>query len=289
MKIHHLPKFRKYQSLLLPNFNQGFKVVRDVAKNKLQPTSIRLMDSLQFQLAHCLMPSKANFFTQILKGLQKFYVTRICGFNPDEMVAITLLFEGNNEEEINAHMNKIIKIGKKHGGIATGGSSGEKGYQLTFAIGYLRDFVLDYQFVTESFETTVPYDKVVHICTEVKEKIKQSCKARNLPYEPFITCRVTQTYDTGCCVYFYFGFVHFGFSESASQVYHELESEAREIILQNGGSLSHHHGIGKLRKKWVKSSITSEGVSLLQNIKGSIDPKNIFCSGNLISAPSTTQ
>lgn len=64
-----------------------------------------------------------------------------------------------------------------------------------------------------------------------------------------ISCRVTQTYDVGCCVYFYFGF-NFEGIEDPVEVYHIIEERARDEIIASGGSISHHHGIGKLRKKW---------------------------------------
>lgn len=49
----------------------------------------------------------------------------------------------------------------------------------------------------------------------VKEKIKQAAKARGVKREPFVSCRVTQLYDTGACLYFYFGFVWDGLKVSA--------------------------------------------------------------------------
>jgi len=32
------------------------------------------------------------------------------------------------------------------------------------------------------------------------------------------------------------------------KVYSDIEDGAREEIMKNGGSISHHHGVGKLRK-----------------------------------------
>ena len=49
-----------------------------------------------------------------------------------------------------------------------------------------------------------------------------------------------------------------------------------------GGSISHHHGVGKLRKKFLKSSIGETGVNILKGMKEKIDPDNIFATGNLV-------
>lgn len=54
-----------------------------------------------------------------------------------------------------------------------------------------------------------------------------------------------------------------------------------EIFL-NGGSISHHHGVGKLRSRWYQQSISDVGVGLYKCAKQELDPKNIFAAGNLL-------
>jgi alkyldihydroxyacetonephosphate synthase len=49
-----------------------------------------------------------------------------------------------------------------------------------------------------------------------------------------------------------------------------------------GGSISHHHGIGKIRAQWYKQSISNVGVSLYKSAKIELDPKNIFATGNFL-------
>jgi alkyldihydroxyacetonephosphate synthase len=49
-------------------------------------------------------------------------------------------------------------------GIVGGSENGQKGYIMTFAIAYVRDFGTDYCFIAESFETSVPWSKVSSLC-----------------------------------------------------------------------------------------------------------------------------
>lgn len=121
---------------------------------------------------------------------------------------------------------------------------------------------------------------------------------------------MTQTYDAGACVYFYFGFNSTGMTDPA-HVYEEIESKARknikcegrscrffftwfitdsfagDEILSSGGTISHHHGVGKLRKKWYPQSISSVGLGLFNATKNELDPKNIFAVGNLANDTSS--
>ncbi len=57
---------------------------------------------------------------------------------------------------------------------------------------------------------------------------------------------------------------------------------AREEILANGGSVSHHHGIGKIRKRYLERTVSQPGLGALRAVKQYLDPKNIFGNGNLM-------
>lgn len=73
-------------------------------------------------------------------------------------------------------------------------------------IAYLRDFGLDYGFFAESFELSVPWKNVTDTIKNVHEKIESECTKRGIQGKPFFSSRVTQVYDTGACIYVYFGF-----------------------------------------------------------------------------------
>lgn len=69
--------------------------------------------------------------------------------------------------------------------------------------------------------------------------------------------------------------------KEAGDIFHKIESEVREQgILKNGGSISHHHGVGKIRQEFLKFHENEE--KILRLVKKQLDPKNIFCTGNLI-------
>lgn len=174
---------------------------------------------------------------------------------------------------------KIYDIAKTYGGIPAGETNGERGYTLTFVIAYIRDLGLEYGVVSESFETSVSWNRTLSLCRNVKSRVAKECHARNIHYF-LISCRVTQTYDAGCCVYFYMAFTYSGLRDPVG-AYEEIEEAAREEILANGGSLSHHHGVGKLRASFYPEAVGQAGVSLYRAAKAHLDPHNIFASRNL--------
>ena len=169
-----------------------------------------------------------------------------------------------------------------------------------------------YDIVAESFETSVPWDRCYTLCENVKKRIqlveyfktlkslsianfllsfllqyKQECHAKSIFYFS-ISCRVTQTYDAGACVYFYFAFNYKGFPNPV-ELFEHIENGARDEILNCGGSLSHHHGVGKIRSQYYTKTITQTGADLYKATKQQLDPKNIFATGNLLPADQQPQ
>uniref|UniRef100_A0A671YFE0 Alkylglycerone-phosphate synthase n=1 Tax=Sparus aurata TaxID=8175 RepID=A0A671YFE0_SPAAU len=277
MKIRPMPEYQKYGSVVFPNFEQGVACLREVAKQRCAPASIRLMDNEQFKFGHALKPQVSSIFTSFLDGLKTFYITKFKGFDPNRLCVATLLFEGDREKVLQ-HEKQVYDIAAKFGGLAAGEDNGQRGYMLTFVIAYLRVGNSSGFFF---FSLPEMMGRVLDICRNVKARIIQECKDKGVQFPPLSTCRVTQTYDTGACVYFYFAFNYRGLSDPV-HVYEQVEHAAREEILANGGSLSHHHGVGKLRKEWMRDTVSNVGVGMLKSVKDYVDPDNIFGNRNLL-------
>jgi alkyldihydroxyacetonephosphate synthase len=136
VKIRQMPEQTKYGSLVFPNFSQGVKCLREVAKKRLQPASIRLIDNEQFVFGQALKLPESRL-QKLVDQIKKAYLTMWKGFKLNEIAIATLVFEGNIDD-VKVHEEKIFRIAKKYGGVSAGSSNGEKGYILTFVIAYIR-------------------------------------------------------------------------------------------------------------------------------------------------------
>lgn len=281
VKLFPLPEVQRYGSILFPTFEKGVAFFYEMTQTMTPPASIRLVDNLQFQFGLALKPA-AKGLKKLKSSLEKFFVTKVLGYKPKEMVACTIVFEGT-KEEVGRQEKALYKLAKKHGGMKAGEENGKRGYQLTFGIAYIRDFVMNHYFLAESFETSVPWSQAESLCAKVKQRLIEEYARRGLPGKPFLTCRVTQVYETGVCIYFYFGY-YFKNVADPSRVYHELEEIAREEVLKQGGSLSHHHGIGKLRKHFLPQIVSKGSLAWIRQMKKAVDPENIFGASNQMVA-----
>lgn len=153
---------------------------------------------------------------------------------------------------------------------------------MIYVAAYIRDFVLDYGGIADSMETSCPWDKVESLIKNVESCTYSFYRKNNLPYSMF-AYRVSQVYDEGCCVYFYFSMKpHAG--TDGIDIFHNMEDEVKNTMIESGGTISHHHGIGKVKGKWYRKSVSDVGVQLYKSSKMELDPKNIFGLENILSA-----
>ena len=277
IKIFPLPEVQEYGSIIFPDLEQGVDFLYELTQTATPPASVRLVDNLQFQLSQMLKPRSAGLKKR-KSALETWFVVRVKGFDPKRMTACTLVFEGTREQ-VAAEQRSVYRIAKRYGGMKGGAENGKRGYQLTFGIAYMRDWILNHFLLAESFETSVAWSDALSLCKNVKQRLREEHRKRNLPGKPFATCRITQVYPTGVCIYFYFAY-YFKGVENPCAVFSEIEHAARDEVLKSGGSLSHHHGIGKIRQDFLPRVLSPGMLAWARDIKKAVDPADVFGAGN---------
>ncbi len=273
IRIRPLPEVQKYGSLIFSNFSQGVAFLQQLSQTNFIPASIRLVDNDQFQWGQSIKP-KLTGFAAFVDRLQKLYLFKVLKFSPQELVAATLLMEGSKEEVAYQEKN-IYALAKKYGGVVGGSSNGQRGYLLTYTIAYIGQFILKFNLFGETFETTVPWDKIEAVREAVREELESQHQQFNLPAKPYICSRVTQVYATGVCMYFTILLYTKGV-DHAPEVFNQIYGSLRQRVMEHGGSISHHHGVGKIRKKFMRSIVSPTSIVLLKKLKEASDPLNTF-------------
>ena len=285
LRVRPIPEVKEYSSIVFHDFEIGIKFMDEVARSRSWPASIRVVDNQQFKASQALKEGGQPMTKQLAEYLKMFYLLKVKGYDMDKFVGCTVVFEGS-KGEVEAQKASLFKIAKKYNGLVAGAETGLKGYFLTFAIAYIRDFAAQHSYIAESFETSCPWSKVSTLCAKVKDRLIKACKDRGIKEDRlFVSFRVTQLYETGAAVYVYFGF-NYAYSnipkDKVVQVYEDIEHECRDEVMKQGGSLSHHHGIGKIRKRFMNRVISPVALDFIQDVKKSLDPNNIFAINNTV-------
>lgn len=282
LRIHPLPEVKQYASYVFRDFTTGTAFLYDLSRTGALPASVRLVDNVQFRFGQALKPRPTSM-DRLQSRIQKAYLLSLKGFKPDELVAATIVMEGT-ADEVRYQKEQVARVARQHGGISGGAHNGQRGYMLTYAIAYIRDFLADFHVIGETYETTVPWSRVQDVCDAVARRALEKHREYDLPGRPYVSPRITQVYHTGVCIYFTHGFSIKGVAEP-DRVFGEIEHAMRETIMAAGGSISHHHGVGKLRRDFMPQTVTPAAVALIREIKQGADPQNVFGIANNLFYP----
>jgi alkyldihydroxyacetonephosphate synthase len=277
LQVHALPEVRRFASFIFRDFSAGLVFLKAVQGSGARPASLRMANKTEFRLGRALSPVGSKWHNFVGR-LKQYYVVNLKGFDPKTMVVCTVVMEGALAE-VRQQDETLNALAKKTGGLAGGPEAGKRGYRVTFAIAYIRDFLNKLGVLGETFETSAPWDRIEAITSEVEKELYALCQQHGVPGRPYLSYRISQIYQAGVCIYFTMGFFGRGMN-NAEESYHAIEHRLREVILEQGGSLSHHHGVGKVRQDFMGQVHSRGAISAIQAVKKALDPRNVFAAGN---------
>jgi alkyldihydroxyacetonephosphate synthase len=92
---------------------------------------------------------------------------------------------------------------------------------------------------------------------------------------------MSHSYHSGACLYFTFAFV---FGDDPLGEYDVVKKAIQQAFVDNGGTISHHHGVGREHSPWLEQDISVEGVSVMRALFDGADPAGNFNPGKVIGA-----
>jgi alkyldihydroxyacetonephosphate synthase len=90
----------------------------------------------------------------------------------------------------------------------------------------------------------------------------------------FALCHFSHAYEQGCCAYFSFGGAGDNEGE-ARAAYGRAWEGAMSACLELGATISHHHGVGQARARWVAGEMGG-WMSVWRAVKEGLDPEGIM-------------
>jgi alkyldihydroxyacetonephosphate synthase len=265
VQVHRVPEKRDVYAYFFPNWSAGLAAMQAIAESDATPSITRVSDSRE--TAFSLATSKNR------KGLDKFLAGTVLpglmkskGWKLDDICLSFIGYEGGTEHA--KRQKKLVDaIVKKHGGMGIGTGPGVLYDQKKFDTPYLRDFLLDRGAAGDVSETAAPWSKLEGLYGHV-------IASAEAVYEKFgktgyIMCHLSHSYHSGACLYFTFAFVG---GEDMLGEYDQVKQAIQQAFVDNGGTLSHHHGVGLEHSAWLEQDISVEGVKVMRGLFGAVDP-----------------
>jgi alkyldihydroxyacetonephosphate synthase len=140
---------------------------------------------------------------------------------------------------------------------------------------YLRDHLIAAGILAETFETAITWDRFEAFVAEVRERA-----AAALGAEGRLTCRLTHAYPDGAAPYF--TVLAPARRGSELEQWDEIKAAASEAIDAAGGTITHHHAVGRDHRPWYDRQRPAPFAEALRAAKAALDPQGILNPGVLV-------
>ena len=140
---------------------------------------------------------------------------------------------------------------------------------------YLRDTLIAAGILAETFETAITWDRFDDFVGRVRRAVQGA-----LDGEGRVTCRLTHVYPDGAAPYFTVLAPARRGDELAQWA--EVKDAASEAILAAGGTITHHHAVGRDHRRWYDRQRPEPFAAALSAAKTALDPSGILNPGVLL-------
>jgi alkyldihydroxyacetonephosphate synthase len=256
VQVRPVPERRVYSGWRFGSFAEGTAALRRLAQDGPVPTVLRLSDEAETAL-NLARPA------ELAQGAGAGRCLAVVGYEGAETAV----------EARRAGAESVLR--------AMGGEpdpeAGQAWERDRYRGPYLRDALLDAGALVETLETVAFWSRLPNVYEAVTSAVREALSAQGTP--PVILCHVSHVYPSGASLYFTVGCA--ALDDPVAQWQH-AKAAAGDAIEGSGGSISHHHGVGRDHVRWYQQEIGEPAGAILRAVKTQLDPAGILNPGILI-------
>jgi alkyldihydroxyacetonephosphate synthase len=248
VRVQERPRFKTSAGVRFGSFAAGAQAVRALAQSGLYPSNCRLLD-----------PDEAA----------------LTGAAPEQVALLVLGFE-SADHDVEGSMVRAEELCREHGGEVRRKEGGEGAWREAFLRApYLRDTLIAAGVLAETLETAVTWDRFDDFVATVRERTRAALGA-----EARLTCRLTHAYPDGAAPYF--TVLAPARRGGELEQWDEVKAAASEAISAAGGTITHHHAVGRDHRPWYDRQRPDLFAEALRAAKAAVDPHGILNPGVLL-------
>jgi alkyldihydroxyacetonephosphate synthase len=253
MRLQPRPVFRAGASVLFADFAEAVEAARELAQSGLNPSNCRLLGHDEALLS---------------------------GSGDGSRSILVLGFE-SGDHELEPWLSRALEICAGHRGEVAQQATGDATavWRAAFLRGpYTRDAMAQLGLVHETFETAVTWDRFWEfhegVLAAVKQAMHEACG------DGAVSCRFAYVYPDGAAPYY--SIYAPGRPGQELEQWDAIKYAASEAILALGGTITHHHSVGRDHRPWYLREVPELFAAALHAAKAEFDPAGIMNPGVLI-------
>lgn len=281
VKIQPIPERVEYRGFIFKSFEDGIAALRDMSQADIPVAMLRLSDMEESYFLQALSALSVGARGRISKyfARKRSEYLKYRGFG--RKICLMLAgFEGDRHS-VKYARRMVGRIARFHGGMGVGPAAGKRWYQNRFQGPYARDPMLNHGLGVDTLETSTRWSNILHLHAHVKEALDEAIRD-TLPGEEqhgLVMGHVSHTYTDGASLYYTYIFPR-DLNNEIGQ-WSAIKTAATEAIVEHGGTISHHHGVGVDHAPWLVEEKGPIGLGVLQAVKQKLDPKGVLNPGKV--------
>jgi alkyldihydroxyacetonephosphate synthase len=264
VRIVKRPRFRASASVSFADFLQAAEAVRAIAQSGLYPANCRLLDPLE-SLGSLLGDGSRSF--------------------------LILTFE-SADHPLDAWLRRALELCSDSGGKVESQASDQKEAHRQGAAGqwrqrflrmpWFREALTARGIISDTFETAITWERLPALYQAAREATAQAIQEAT-GHPGWVSCRLTHVYPDGAAVYF--TFCALGRKSALVDQFWEIKRAALTTVTQHGGTITHHHAVGRHHRPWYDRERPPLFAEALRAAKQTLDPRWLLNPGVLLDPP----
>jgi alkyldihydroxyacetonephosphate synthase len=260
MRLQATPTFRAGTAVRFTEWDAAVNAVRTIAQAGLYPANCRLVDGAEL---------------------------RMLGAGDGSHHALMLAFE-NADHPVTEPMRRVLEIVAGFGGqwdgpaaVTDGHRDGDAGAWRSAFIRapFLREEFTALGVMYDTFETAITWDRFPAFHSTVMEATRRAIREVT-GGDGIVTCRFTHLYPDGPAPYY--SFVCRARRGAELDQWRQIKQAASEALLAAGGTITHHHAVGRDHRPWYDRQRPEPFAIALRAAKTALDPKGLLNPGVLL-------
>jgi alkyldihydroxyacetonephosphate synthase len=269
VRVRPAPAAKRYEAWMAESFEAGSEIVRVLAQGPGLPEVIRVSDEEETEGTLALSGPR---------GLSGRLFGGYLGLRKRRGGALMIVgFEGD-EEHVARRRALTVRALRDGGAAYLGQAAGRAWEHGRYQGPYLRDTLMETGAMVETLETSHTWSRLEELHAAVGGAIRDALVEQGTP--GLVFCHLSHAYADGASLYF--TFISRARRGAEIEQWGAVKRAASEAIVAHGGTITHHHAIGRDHRPYMEAELGLTGIEVLRAVKDQLDPAGIMNPGKLL-------
>jgi len=254
MRLQDRPEHRSSFVARFPSFSAAAGAARLLAQSGLWPQNCRVLDELE---------------------------ALVSGAGDGTSALLLVAFESAHVP-VDAEATEARELVSDAGGTVQPSTRSAETWRDSFLRApYLRDAMVQFGLINETFETAITWDRFEEFVEQIRHTTTAALVGAGCGTTPLVSCRLTHVYPDGAAPYFTVIAAGRPGHERLSQ-WAEVKGAAMDAIAELGGTVTHHHAVGRDHRPGYDRQVPPPFQAVLRAAKSALDPSWVLNPGVLV-------